>query len=87
MSRMDDLMAAAAQRFDDGGSPFEHEWLSQHSVTLEECYTLSEQIALAIKVSRSLRATEVDALNADRIFDGVETDEAAGPCGNSNDAL
>ena len=29
----------------------------------------------------------VDALNADRIFDGVETDEAAGPCGNSNDAL
>ena len=71
MPRMDDLLAAAAQRFDDGGSPFEHDWLSRHNVTLEECYVLSEQIALAIKVYQVVVTKGLKGHYADREIAGL----------------
>lgn len=49
MARMDELMESAAQRFDDGSSPFCTEWLAEHKVTLDECDNLSKSIANACK--------------------------------------
>lgn len=49
MSRVDDLLTAAAEVFDDGRDPFTDAFLVEHKVTLDECMTLSEHIATAIR--------------------------------------
>jgi hypothetical protein len=48
-NRMTELLIAAAATFGDGCNPFETSWLIEHRVTSEECFTLSEQIAHAIR--------------------------------------
>jgi hypothetical protein len=45
VSRGQDLLLAAADALDDGQDPFATPFLSEHNVTLDECYTLGEQLA------------------------------------------
>lgn len=39
------LLEAAADALQDGTDPFNTNWLAEHDVTLDECFTLSEQFA------------------------------------------
>lgn len=43
-----DLLKRAAAAFDAGRSPFEHAWLAEYSVTADECFTLSQLIAVVL---------------------------------------
>lgn len=43
--RMMELLLAAQRAFRDQMSPFTHDWLSEHQVTSDECYDLSDIIA------------------------------------------
>lgn len=47
--RMDALLKGAALEFENGRNPFDTEWLAANKVTLEECFSLSERIAIVIK--------------------------------------
>lgn len=49
MKRDMTLLLKAAEEFEKGSNPFCTEWLSAHGVTLDECFTLSERIALILK--------------------------------------
>ncbi len=44
-----ELLAKAADAFADGRDPFSTPWLSEHGVTLDECYALSQSIAELIR--------------------------------------
>ena len=48
------LLAAAADEFERGADPFRSEWLNEHGVTYDECLSLSELIAAAIRVTMAL---------------------------------
>jgi hypothetical protein len=48
------LLTAAADEFERGADPFRTDWLVEHDVTYDECLTLSEQIAAAIRVATAL---------------------------------
>lgn len=48
--RMQVLLRKAAVSFDDKCSPFETDWLVKNSVSFDECMTMSEQIAWAIRM-------------------------------------
>ena len=49
MNRKDELLRIAADAFEDGRSPFENDILSENKVTIDECYELSESIAIIIR--------------------------------------
>lgn len=53
-----DLLLRAAAALEKGNDPFTREWLSENSVTLDECFSLSETIAVIIKGSLALRPEE-----------------------------
>ena len=81
MSRMNDLLTAAAKRYDDGGNPFGPEWLAEYSVTLDECLELAQQVALAIRVyqvtvSMGLEGSVSDRKVAGLIMGGVAYKES-----------
>lgn len=46
--RMKELLVKAATCFDDGYSPFNDQWLSEHNVTLDECMDLSSMIGTVL---------------------------------------
>ncbi len=49
MSRKEQLLRMAADAFEDGRNPFDHESLCEHKVTADECFELSEAIAIIIR--------------------------------------
>lgn len=53
--RSRDLLLKAANALGEGIDPFSHGWLSENEVTLDECYGLSETIAVIIKGSLALK--------------------------------
>ncbi len=48
MNRQEELLEAAAAAFGDSRDPFSHDWLAEHSVTLDECGDLSGVISTII---------------------------------------
>ncbi len=44
-NRVRELLLKAAEAMEDGRDPFSGDFLSANNVTLDECYTLSEQLA------------------------------------------
>ena len=44
------LLLDSAKCFEEASSPFSTEWLSEHHVTADECFDLSQVIASAIKL-------------------------------------
>jgi len=42
-------MKEAADAFAKGSDPFSGDWLAEHEVTLDECFSLSEKIAAVLK--------------------------------------
>ncbi|KKL03736.1 hypothetical protein LCGC14_2623110 [marine sediment metagenome] len=49
MNRQEQLIKAAAVAFDNGCSPFVHEWLLEHEVTADECMELSSVIGTILQ--------------------------------------
>lgn len=47
--RINELLLAAADALDDGRDPFSTEWLSTNNVTADECFALSESMAVAVR--------------------------------------
>ena len=54
MSRIDQLLDQAAQALEDGTDPLNASWLAENDVTSDECMTLGETMALAIRVYRQV---------------------------------
>ena len=54
MSRMDQLLDQATQALDDGTDPFNASWLAENDATSDECMTLGETMAPAIRVYRQV---------------------------------
>lgn len=54
MSRRNDLLEAAAEAMDRAEDPFHVSFLSEHKVTLDEAYDLSETLALAARIFLAL---------------------------------
>lgn len=54
MTRTKPLLLLAAAALDDGRDPFSDAFLSEHGVTLDECYGLSEQLALGARLLHRL---------------------------------
>lgn len=50
MSRKKELLALAADAMDKGEDPFHISFLSEHEVTLDEVYDMSETIAQAMRI-------------------------------------
>ncbi len=50
MSRDRQLLELAAEAMEDGRDPFDLSFLSANEVTADECYTMGEQIALAVRM-------------------------------------
>ena len=48
-TRLDELTLGAADAIDQGADPFSTAWLSEHKVTLDECWQLSHNIAGCIR--------------------------------------
>lgn len=48
--RSTDLLIAAAEALDGGRDPFSDAFLSEHSVSLDECFALGEQLALGARL-------------------------------------
>lgn len=48
--RVVELMNAAADALDDGRDPFQEAFLTNHNVTLDEVYILSEALALGARL-------------------------------------
>jgi hypothetical protein len=48
--RMAELLREAAKCFAEASNPFNTEWLSEHSVTADECFDLSQMIANAVSL-------------------------------------
>ena len=48
-ARIDALLAKAAEALANGADPFNHEFLVTNKVTADECFTLSEQMALIVQ--------------------------------------
>lgn len=46
-NRREDLVLKAAKAMIDGMDPFSTTFLSEHNVTLDECYTMGEDLAMA----------------------------------------
>lgn len=47
--RMQELLKMAADKFEGGSNPFDASVLSEHNVTMDECFDLSEGIATIIR--------------------------------------
>jgi len=49
VSRRTELLLAATEALAEGTDPFHESFLVDHGVTLDECYDLSEQLALGAR--------------------------------------
>ena len=49
MNRSDSLLLKAATAMANGADPFSHDFLVENNVTLDECMSLSERIAIICK--------------------------------------
>ena len=54
MSRVDDLLVAAANSLKDGGVPLTPPWLVDNDVTFSEAFDVAESMASAIHVYRAV---------------------------------
>jgi len=50
VSRSTDLLRKAAEALEDGRDPLANPFLSEHDVTLDECYSLAEQLAIGARL-------------------------------------
>lgn len=50
MTRRTELLTAAAAALDDGQNPLMPPFLDEHSVTLDECFSLAEQLAIGARL-------------------------------------
>ena len=50
MGRRTELLEAAAAALDDGEDPFAGGFLSEHDVSLDEAYSLAQQLAIGARV-------------------------------------
>lgn len=57
-SRSNKLLLGAAKALAEGENPFCTEWLTENEVTLDECFALSERIAIIIKGHLASRREE-----------------------------
>jgi hypothetical protein len=48
--RRTELLMTAARALEDGRDPLAEPFLSDHEVTLDECYSLAEQLAVGARV-------------------------------------
>lgn len=48
-ARSNELLRAAADAMEDGRDPFDTAFLSEHNVTLDECYGMGDGIAACIR--------------------------------------
>lgn len=81
-SRLNELLEAVAECFENHSSPFTAEWLSAHGVTLDECGDLSEAIATACRnfarlpagerMKAIVRSVEPDGRRREHLLAGVE---------------
>jgi hypothetical protein len=44
------LLRAAASALDDGRNPLANPFLSEHEVTLDQCFSLAEQLAIGARI-------------------------------------
>jgi hypothetical protein len=49
-ARLIELLNRAADAMDDGMDPFDHGFLAEHGVTLEECFTMAELLAVGARL-------------------------------------
>lgn len=49
VKRSNKLLLDAAKALEKGGDPFSHDWLVENEVTLDECMSLSERMAIILK--------------------------------------
>lgn len=49
-TRLIDLLNHAADAMENGQDPFDHGFLGEHAVTLDECFTMAELIALGARL-------------------------------------
>ena len=52
MGRTDELTVAAIKALANGDDPFEHPFLAEHNVSLDEAYDLADQMALGLALLR-----------------------------------
>lgn len=76
-----ELLLAAADALDEGIDPFSTSWLSEHEVTLNECYTLSDNLAIGARMlamaTKELKAGGPAATAAaQRIFGGIAAEDS-----------
>lgn len=50
MARRTELLNAAADALDDGQIPLVDPFLSEHEVTLDECFSLAQQLAIGARL-------------------------------------
>jgi hypothetical protein len=77
MSRSSELLKAAAEALDDGRDPLHLAFLSEHEVTLDECYSLAEWLAVGASLmawaienphhAKTAMAGATDAMRMDTI--------------------
>lgn len=49
IKRANKLLLDAAKALANGADPFNHDWLVENNVTLDECMSLSERMAIILK--------------------------------------
>jgi hypothetical protein len=64
VTRIEELLEAAASALDEAIDPFSHSFLVEHSVTSSECFALSEQLAVAARLYVILKRNHLDTLGA-----------------------
>jgi hypothetical protein len=50
MTRRTELLTAAADALDEGQDPLVPPFLGEHEVTLDECYSLAQQLAIGARL-------------------------------------
>jgi hypothetical protein len=50
MSRTSEVLRAAASALEEGTDPFNDAFLREHDITLDECFTLAEHLALGAQL-------------------------------------
>jgi hypothetical protein len=56
MSRSEDLIKQAIKALEDMRDPFSHEFLVENAVTADECFNLSDQMALGLRMVLTMRS-------------------------------
>ena len=71
MSRRMNLMREAAKAMEDGRDPLERSFLIEHKVSLDEVFTMSEDIARAVRIYLRMPSDERTVASIEAIADTV----------------